>query len=179
MKKTGIIGMAYVGLLLGGCATRALNFTPQQVAPVASKVDAQLVSTNVTLASKSEALGKVEVAGFENELQSLWKTSLEDALGRSAVFRDQSPRRVNLSVKVMKLDVPSAGVVMRTTTIARYQLIDRETGRVVYSTDVETDGRVTGSEAFLGVTRARESVNRSVQQNISMFIERLSSAKLD
>ena len=52
----------------------------------------------------------------------------------------------------MKLDVPAAGVVMRTTTIARYQLIDRETGRVAYSTDVESDGRVTGGEAFLGVT---------------------------
>jgi len=67
---------------------------------------------------------------------------------------------------------------MHTGTLARYELIDRSTGQTIYSTDIESDGRVSGDYAFMGTTRARESVNRSIQNNISQFIEQLKGAHI-
>lgn len=176
-----VVAFALLTLALGGCATQPLNFTPANVAPVANKIDAQIMNVNVGLDSTTGSTFKkkrLDAGGFEAQLQQLWKSSLEDTLARSAVFNDNSARRVNLSVTIVRLALPKGAVVMHTGTVARYDIIDRATGKVVYSSEIESDGRVSGDYAFMGATRARESVNRSVQNNISEFVNRLNSANL-
>lgn len=168
-------------VLLSGCATQPLNFTPAAVAPAGVKLDAALMAVTVALDSTPGNTGKkrrIDAGGFEAELQALWKSALEDSLARAAIFSDDSRRRVNLSVRIERLAVPSGAVVMHTGTLARYELIDRATGKTIFSKQIESDGRVSGSYAFIGVTRARESVNRSIQNNITQFIDALKDADL-
>lgn len=178
MKK--LIPLAF--LMLPGCIhTVPLNFTPDNVVASPVKLDAMLVSTEVSTASvkgNTHEKRRIDTAGFEGMVQSLWKSALDDSIARAAVFNDNASRKVNLSVRIERLAVPKGGMVMHTGTLAHYELIDRATGRVIYATDVETDGRVPGSYAFAGATRARESISRAVQANIAEFLHRLPSAQL-
>lgn len=175
-----IVPAALGGLLaLSGCASvPPLNFAPANVGMSQTKQDAALVAVTVTVAAKSEAKGKIQIAGAEGNVAELWKTALEDAITRMAVFRDDSPHRLSLAVKILKLQLPVAGVAMHTKTTARYELIDRNTGAIVFASDVESDGRSGGGENFYGAIRARISASNSVQNNIATFLQQLETADL-
>ena len=67
----------------------------------------------------------------------------------------------------------STRFTMTTKTVARYELIDRATGGIVYTQDVSASGEVPFNYAFAGVVRARESISRSAQNNIAQFLQAL------
>ncbi|MEL5746883.1 UDP-N-acetylglucosamine acyltransferase [Escherichia coli] len=94
------------------------------------------------------------------------------------IFRDSSPNTVSLNVKVLALDVPAFGVSMTTKAIARYEIINRANGDIIYTQDIESTGTVPAGYAFYGIVRARESVNRAVQNNITQFLQALESVDL-
>ena len=171
------IGFAYVALAsalaMSGCSTPALNFSPAVVPSATTKFDAALVSTIVTVAPKGEATGHIDTAGAEADVAALWKSTLEDALLRMAVFRDSSPNKVSLVVKILELNLRNLG--FDATTTARYQLVDRNTGATVFTTDIKTEGRASD---YVGVDRTRKSANRSVQANIEEFLRQVAVADL-
>lgn len=176
MKKSILLIIASLFMLTGCTAVPPLNFSVSTpvVSPV--KVNAELKTISVALAQPNEQKGDI-YAGME-AIPGIWKSSLEESLGRMAIFKDDSETKLNLSVKVLAIDAPAAGFSMETRTIARYELINRGTGNVIYQREIESLGVVPASYAFLGVVRARESVNRSVQQNISEFLEGIKTLKL-
>lgn len=169
-----------VGLLaLSGCASNPpLNFSVPNVGVSPVKLDGQMKSLTVTLARPDEKKGKMP-AWAEAEVPALWRSALMEALNRMAIFTDDARRKLNLSVKVLAMDVPGFGASFTTKTIARYELIDRATGAIVYTQDISADGKVPFNYAFAGVVRARESVNRSVQNNIAGFLQALQTVNLD
>ena len=171
MKK--VFAAALVIAALSGCASNPpLNFSVPGVGVSSKKIDAELKSLTVTLARPDEAKGDIP-AQAQHEVPQMWQTALTEAVNRMAIFRDDSPRKLNLSVKILAIDVPSFGASMTTKTIARYELIDRANGSIVYTQDVSATGTVPMSFAFAGVIRARESVSRSAQNNISQFLQAL------
>jgi PBP1b-binding outer membrane lipoprotein LpoB len=177
MKK--IYSIMIPALLLSGCTSLPpLDFAPPNVGLSRVKQDASLVSTSVTTASKADRKGQIDIAGAENDITSMWKTALEDTMVRMAIFRDDSANKLSLAVKILKADVPSAGFSMTTRTIARYELINRNTGDIVFSTEVEADGSVPMGDNFYGIVRARNSLSLAVQNNISTFLQQLESADL-
>ena len=103
----------------------------------------------------------------------MWQTALTESLNRMAIFQDDASRKVNLSVKILKLDVPGAGVSFTTNTIARYEIIDRKTGDLIFAQDIASAGTTPADYAFLGMARMRESINRAVQNNITLFLQAL------
>ncbi len=171
MKRLLITALAVLGL--ASCASNPpINFSVPNVGVTTHKVDAELKSLTVTLARPDEKTGDMP-AWAEGQVPALWQSALVEAINRMAIFRDDAPRKVSLSVKVLKLDVPSFGASMTTDTAARYELIDRETGAIIYTQDISASGVVPAGYAFAGVIRARESVNRSVQNNITEFLQAL------
>ncbi|MBA7934099.1 UDP-N-acetylglucosamine acyltransferase [Klebsiella sp. RHBSTW-00215] len=78
----------------------------------------------------------------------------------------------------LALDVPSFGMSMTTKAVARYEIINRSNGDIIYTQDIESTGTVPASYAFVGVVRARESINRAVQNNITQFLQALESIDL-
>jgi len=172
-------GVAIAALmLLGGCAAAPpINFSPPNIGLSAVKHNAALVSTTVTIAGRSEAQGKI-IAGGEAVIPTMWKTALEDALVRMAIFRDDAPVRLALVVKILQFEAPTMGLTMVTHTAARYELIDRNSGAIVYTTDVRTDGRSPVGDDFMGANRARISISTSVQNNIADFLKQLETADL-
>ena len=164
--------------MLAGCASvPAFNVSPANIGLSAVKHNAALVSTTVTVAGKGEATGRI-YPGTETGIVPLWKTALEDSLVRMAMFRDDAPMRLSLVVKILRFEIPGAGITMITHTAARYELIDRNTGAVVYATEINTDGRSPAGDNFMASIRARISAANSIQNNIADFLKQLESADL-
>lgn len=165
--------------LLGACGQQIppLNFSVPNVGPSSSKLDAEVKSLTVTVARPDEATGPIDPNA--SGLTGLWKESLQEALDKMAIFKDDASRKVSLSVKILKLDVPGAGFSMTTATAARYEIIDRASGAIIYTQDVAAEGHVPADYAFNGMARGRESINRSVQNNIAQFLQSLETIDLN
>jgi len=162
-----------------GCATAMppVNFSAPNIGVSTTKLDAELKSLTVTVARPDEATGEINPGiGVHTEL---WKTALEEAFNRMAIFKDDSPKKVSLAVKVLKMDTPDFGGEMTTHASARYEIIDRSNGSIIFTTDISTSGVVPFDHAFVGVIRARESINRSVQNNIIQFLQVLETVEID
>jgi len=136
---------------------------------VANRKNVELKSLTVGFAPKAQQRN-VEANAT---IPPLWKEALQDALNRSLIFRDEVPTKVNLSVRIVEFDVPSAGASMATKVGAIYEVIDRANGDLLFSELVESEGIVPFDYAFMGEVRAVESWNRAVRNNIADFISRL------
>lgn len=164
-------------LFLGACVQAPpLNFSVADVGPSSTKLDAEVKSITVVPASPKEAIGPINPA--TGGLTDIWRNALQEALDRSAIFKDDAQRKVSISVKIVKFEVPSAGFDMVSHAGARYDIIDRATGAIIYTQTVDTPGVVPAGYAFVGVVRARESINRAVQNNIAEFLKSLQTADL-
>ncbi len=183
-RSTPLILLLFI---TSGCATQPppINFSVPNVGPSNIKLDAELKSITVSPARPDEATGELDLrgefglaAGTIRTITEIWKNSLEEAFIKMAIFKDDSPRKVSLSVKILKYDYPEGGMEMTTHTSARYEIIDRSNGDIIFTTNVSSQGVVPAGYAFLGVTRRRESANRSVQNNLIQFLQALESADL-
>ncbi|KAF1015531.1 MAG: hypothetical protein GAK31_01005 [Stenotrophomonas maltophilia] len=171
MKK--FLAAAVMAVALTACSTNPpLNFSVPNVGVSSKKIDGELKSLTVTLARPDEAKGKIP-AEAQHEVPQMWQTALTKALNRMAIFRDDAPVKLNLSVKILAIDIPNFGASMTTKTVARYELIDRATGGIVYTQDAAASGEVPFNYAFAGLVRARESISRSAQNNIAQFLQAL------
>lgn len=162
-----------LALLMSACGSvPPLNFSVPNVGVSNKKIDAEMKSMTVTIARPDEKTGDLPV-GMEQMVPQLWQTALTESLNKMAVFQDDAARKVNVSVKILKLEVPGAGFSMTTTTAARYEIMDRKTGDLIYAQSIESSGVTPADYAFQGVARARESINRAVQNNITQFLQAL------
>jgi len=169
MKKVLLILVAAV--ILTGCqSSPPLNFSVPNVGYSKKKIEAELKSMTVSIARADEKTGDLP-AGMETIIPALWQTSIQESLNKMAIFQDDAGRKVNLSVKILKLEVPKMGFSMTTETAARYEIIDRKSGDIIYTQDISSKGEVPLNYAFEGVARVRESVNRAVQNNITQFLQ--------
>lgn len=171
-----LLGILFA-LLLTGCQTPPpLNFSVPGVGVSTKKIDAEVKTITVTLARPDEAKGDLPM-GIEG-ITNFWKESLQEALDRMAIFKDDAPNKLSIQVKILAFNMPSFGASMTSTSIARYELIDRGTGSIVYTQDISADGVVPFDHAFMGVTRARESINRTAQNNIKLFLQALETVDI-
>lgn len=158
--------------LTSGCATKLppLSFSVPNVGLASHKIDAEIKSLTVTTARPDEATGDF-APGVGPQTCALWKTSLQEALDKMLIFQDDSAKKVSLSVKILKLEVPGAGLSFTTKTDAKYEITDRSNGDIIYSGVINAEGTTPANYAFLGLARARESINRAVQNNILQFLQ--------
>jgi hypothetical protein len=159
-------------LVLAACnAMPPFNFTPQFTGPSHSKIDADLRGVTVSLANPGETTGHMPSDGAL--AAPIWRDALQDSINKSGLFDDDSHRRVNIAVKVLKIDIPEMGITFETAAEARYQIIDRKDGAVLFDQVIPSTGTVPPDWAFAGVIRRRESINRAVQNNIATFMNSL------
>lgn len=163
---------------ISGCATPPPpNFSVPNVGASQHKINAELKSITVSIARPDEKTGELPTSTVV--FVPLWKSALEDALNRMAIFKDDAKKKVSLAVKILKFDTPGFGMEMTTTAGARYEILDRDDGSIIYTADIETDGVCPVDYAFRGATRSIESWNRSVQNNISKFLMQLETVNIE
>jgi hypothetical protein len=161
-------------LVLGACASAPrLDFTiATPIVPITQPVGAKLTSVSV---DPAPGAGKKEIQADQLAFP-LWKESLSSALSQAKVFDSAASAAVKIQVTVSKVNAPEFGIEMVTTSTAKYDVIDAASGAVLFSKTVDARGAVPGDYAFAGYVRAQESVNRSVRQSISDFVEALKAA---
>jgi hypothetical protein len=170
------LALAAIAAALSACGTvPPINFSVANVGPSQTKLDAEIKSITVTIANREEATGDL------NPQTSLvthdWETAVKEAFDRMAVFRDDAPRKLSVAVKILRLELTN-GPTVKVDTTARYQLIDRATGAVVFGMDVSTRGEGSLDYSIVAVARSREALNRSVQANIQQFLQALGTVNL-
>lgn len=165
-------------LALTGCAAPPpLNFSVPDVGVSKSKIEAEVKAITVTLARPDEAKGDMPM-GIEG-ITNFWKESLQEAIDRMAIFKDGATTKLSIQVKILAFESPLFGASMTSKSIARYELIDRATGSIVYTQDIAAEGVVPATYAFAGITRARESINRAAQNNIKLFLQALETVDVN
>lgn len=162
-------------LMLCGCvAVPPVDFTVQEVGIVTARKDAELMSLTVGFAPQKQQK-RVEANAT---IPPVWKEALQDAINRSLVFTDDASKKVNLSVRITTFDIPAGGVSMTTKVAAIYEIVDRANGDLLFAEEITSEGTVPGNYAFSGATRAIESWNRAVRNNIADFVNTLEQADL-
>jgi hypothetical protein len=102
-----------------------------------------------------------------------------EAADRMAIFKDESKNKVSIQVKILAFDIPAFGMEMTSKSIARYEIIDRATGGIIYTQEIASTGVVPMSHAFVGMVRARESINRAAQNNIKQFLQAVETVDVE
>ena len=169
MKFVSFLAAAAVVILSGCAAAPPMNFSVPNVGVSQKKIDAELKSMTVTIARPDEKTGDLPM-GMDAKVPQIWQTSITEALNKMTIFQDDSTKKVNLSVKILKLDMPAFGASMTTTTEARYEISDRKSGDIIYTQNISSTGTTPFDHSLIGVIRVLESLNRAVQNNISQFL---------
>lgn len=192
MTFKNLVTTIILAWILVGCGSiPPANFSVPNVGLSQKKIDAEMKSLTVSVARPDEKTGDLDLSmvsmdfngqgGSAGDLATpqLWQASLTDALNRMAIFQDDATKKVNLSVKILKLDVPNAGASFTTETSARYEIMDRKNGDLIFSQEISSSGTTPMDYAFMGIARMRESINRAVQNNITQFLQALESVDVN
>lgn len=181
MRLVKFTVLAVILLVMSGCATQPAtrDFAPRDVLPTGKRIDYELKSILVSIAKKDESLGKTYTADewYDSSFNQAFKDSLEEALTKAAIFNDLSIKKLNLSAKVLQFESPLISYVHDTTFVVRYQLLDRPTGKLVFTRDVRSTGVVPFDYGLTGIHRFTEARNRAVRSNIEQFIASLGEFK--
>jgi len=176
MKKINLIFATFFLLLLVGCNTIPPADFTLETTPNVDKKDAELVSITVGYkAATRKEKRKIETNAL---VPPVWKESLQDAINRSLIFSDESKKKISISVQIYEFDLPFAGAAMTTSCGAKYEIMDRSNGEILFDESIETTGTVPFDYAFAGVVRATESINRCGRNNIYNLIERLNKINI-
>ena len=174
------VPLTLVLLFSFGCVSLPpVNFSAPNIGVSSTKLDAELKSLTVSVARPDEATGEIHPGiGVHT---GLWKTALEEAFNRMAIFKDDSPRKVSLAVKILKFH----SVFPIHHTSARYEIIDRSDGSIIFTTDISTSGEgpfkidpFCDFGCAMG-SRVVDGLNRSVQKNIIQFLQVLETVDMD
>jgi hypothetical protein len=74
---------------------------------------------------------------------------------------------------------PGVGITLVATSVIRYKLTRARDGGVVYDDVLTTSATRTGSDAFVGVVRARMAVEGAIRSNIAEFLANLRASNLE
>lgn len=182
-----ILSAAVLAAVLAGCAqpqVPPLNFSVPNVGLSARPLDAEIRSLTVTIGRPDEQVGRVDWEYIDDTgggaITAAWQNAMQEALDRTLIFRDGGLKKVSLAVKILRLELLMELFSYETTveTVARYEVIDRTNGDIMYTQEIAASGVVPfGYEGFTldaeyaSEVRIRESVNRAVQNNISLFLQ--------
>ena len=180
IKKTFLFASVAIAAILSGCATAPpppVNYSLSNVGVSKIKHDAELKSINVSYASKGETTGNIPATATRTP--DLWKNSLEGALNNMVVFKDDSTKKVNLMVKITKFEPAQPGVDMTAYAEARYDVVDRSNGDIIFSQSFSSSGKQVFSENLNGLARIIEATNMAVRNNIIAFLQSLEEMDLN
>jgi len=189
------VPLTLVLLFSFGCVSLPpVNFSAPNIGVSSTKLDAELKSLTVSIARPGEATGEIRPNHFVRQYgefqpypislyAGLWKTALEEAFNRMVIFKDDSPKKVSLAVKILKFNNRPLFWIAHTS--ARYEIIDRSDGSIIFTTDISTSGEgpikidpLCDFGCAMG-SRVVDGLNRSVQKNIIQFLQVLETVDMD
>lgn len=112
------------------------------------------------------------------KLCSLWNTSLKNYFAENLIFTDSSKTKVSLFVKISKLKVEPISLHFNTIIDARYVIINRSNGNILYSNIISTNAETPDNYILHGGARMKKSIELSAKLNIQKFLQSLNKLKI-
>ena len=180
MKFQHLLFAVVAAVFLSGCATNIppLNFSVPNVGVSQKKIDAELRSITITMARPEEATGDLPLM-VEQVVPPLLQPAIMEALNKMAIFQDDATKKVSLSVKILHGYFPTSGLTFISGMSARYEIIDRKTGDLIFTQDITSTGSVPADNSLVFKASQRESINRAVQNNIMQFLQALETVDIN
>lgn len=174
MKSFRLALSALVLLSVVGCASPAL--TENMIVPAT-----QLNATAIDAKLKA-AIAVSDVQEFPKFASFLsaedFKKALSGSLSNAGLLAGAASSKYDVKAKIADVKLPAFAITMESTLTVDYTVVERASGKTVFSKSVVAQGVATGSEAFVGTKRLQLAVERSVQKNIKSFIDELAKAAL-
>jgi len=169
-KVFGIV----LAILLTGCASPA-------------RVDQMTASGGLsrTVPKDSALKGSIGIKDVTGgrETNPMWVSSvssadferaLEDSLRSAGLLNPvRSSGRFQLVADLVRLDQPMFGFDMTVTATVRYSIVERSSGKEIYSRVIPTPFTATISDAFSGATRLKLANEGTIKKNIEALIDEL------
>ena len=174
MKKMSIAIASILIVLLSGCSVKN-NFDvsfPSNFQVLQKNY--KLSAVNAQLASENKKTGDLDV--FDPEYTQKFEISLLKALKDTKLFDDTSHSSLQIKAVILQNDTPSLGLNMTVYTDILYEIKNQE-GKVLYSKSIQAEGLATIGDEFVAFKRMVLANDRSVQNNIKLFIDDIKSKK--
>jgi hypothetical protein len=175
-RTLALVGLLAMVGLLGGCAAPARLEQMRIDAPLAVRAAAQSSPLKSNVAIK-------DVTGGQ-ETNPMWKSNVSSSefdRALEASLRDAGLLSLNrqagthaLTAHLQKLDQPFAGISMTVTATVQYALVERSSGKEVWSRTVATPFTAEWNSAFVGTERLRLANEGAVRENLKQLIDQLS-----
>ena len=107
----------------------------------------------------------------------IWNSVLEDAIAKSGVFNPNSKNILALRVNALDIRYPTSGGNFPTDITALYELVDTANSKVVFSKTITSHAESPAFSYFAGTYRWKDSVQRTINENVKNFIEELLKSK--
>jgi hypothetical protein len=175
--KSGIVVAVLATVLLTGCAVYPpLDFTVPNVKKYSKKLDAELGFLTVEVAGTGDRiddslLDTSLVLQLMPQLPHVWEVALIKAVSRADIFQYDVPRKVDIYMKIRKLDIPTELTATTVETIALYEVIERKSRNILYSQEIAETVVRPGLQ--WGEPIIREVMGDSVRASITKFLDSL------
>jgi hypothetical protein len=172
------LSVVAVALLLGGCAAPANRdaMTPQASAIASTKQFPY--SLRVKTGGGSETTSTDAMSSIsDGDL----KAAIEGAVSQSGMFKSVvsgADGDYELTVNIIKVDKPLAGVTITSHMEAGWTLIKVSDRSVIMRKSILSSGSADMSEAFVGPVRLRLSIERAAKDNITQGLRSIADQKL-
>ncbi len=180
MKFKTISLVCSILLILAGCATpaRVEQMTARPSTQVIRAADSSLLRSNTAVKSVTGGkatnplwVSNVSGSDFERALEASLSTA-----GLLASNRQASLYQINADL--VKMDQPIFGIDMTVTAQVKYELVERSTGKTIYSKEIRSPFTATMGDAFLGSERLKIANEGAVKSNLNIFISEIISLSL-
>jgi hypothetical protein len=172
MKKLALSCLIIVTSILTGCASPAL--IEKMTVPATALKDKSFDG------SLKKAMAVTNVQGYEKTASFLatadFKTALINSLNSADLVTSSAKGQYEVSAVMSNVELPAFAFDMKATITVNYTVNDAA-GKETFKKTVISEGIATAGEAFAGTERLKIAIERSVQSNISGFIDALSSFK--
>jgi hypothetical protein len=167
-----IVATLFVFLLSSSIAAADLDLAG--IAPAAVPIDAKL--GNISVVPAGWQLQIYPLPPTLPQLLPSWRSALQNALLRAAIFRGGSAPPLTLTVEVMEFALTGNTL----SAFARYQLVSPGSAVPIFQTDIMTNAGVTTIDNGLSIldysaraTENRQQVDQAVRLNIAQFLDQL------
>lgn len=170
-KKLWLILLILAAVFLSGCATSASqNAMSMSIGDMPAKLNPDLKGNvnirNVSGGQETNPLwiSKVDNLGF--------KSALEQSMTAIGYMAPRgSPAKYQIDATLQNLDQPAFGLTFNVKSTVTY-IISGESGQKIFP--VTAIGSASTSDAFIGMERMRIANERSIKENIKLFITNIS-----
>lgn len=173
MKIRMLFVLVGLAAMLSACsAPKPFDFSLNNVPVSKNKFPYRLESVSVNVETRDDPTGGHYGSrpAFLEKFAEPLKSSVRDALDKSAVFDYGSHKFCSIDIKILGIKYSVIGINFPTTLYARYSIIDLDSGRPIFNEVISGHGTTPMGYSFFAIVRSRHSLMLSGRSNVRHFI---------